>query len=63
MKFVELYARFVTRFRLGDQPAGGDTAFWDRPANGGDDAEVFGATAVSAQPEHCAQETGSGKPR
>src|SRR5262249_22322895 len=43
----------------GGEPAGSGAAVWDRPANGSEDAGVFGATRVPAEAAAGASEAGS----
>ena len=46
MKGVELYARVRYAVQIEGEPAGSGAAFWDLPADGGQDAGVFGAPRV-----------------
>src|SRR5580698_10379355 len=43
----------------GDQSAGSGTTLWDRPADGGEDAGVFGAAWLSTEPTAGTAQAGS----
>ena len=60
MKGVELYAQVGYAVQTeGLEAAGSGAALWDRPAEGSEDAGVFGAARVPAEPAADAPKAGS----